>query len=96
MIDWVNLAMNAVWIAGCVVGLAILSINQWEARSTGTRLRDALKRPITQTMLFLAAILFSLGMLGTSTLWYERIAWGVLAIAFGIQAWLVYKHARMH
>src|SRR5437867_8829285 len=94
MIDWVMLAMNALWMAGCILALAVFSINQWEARTNATRVRDGLKRPATRTSLLFAAILFSLGMLGTAAAWYEQIAWGVVAMALGIQVWLVRK--RVH
>jgi hypothetical protein len=96
MIDWVRLAPNALWIMGCILGLAILSVNQWEARINAVRVRDRLKRPSASTALLCAAILFSLGMLGTAAAWYEQIAWGALAIAFGIQVWLVRKRTRIH
>jgi hypothetical protein len=98
MIDWVKLAMNALWITGCILGLAVLSVNQWQARtrSNAVRLRDGLQRPATVIALLCAAILFSLGMLGTAAAWYEQIAWGVVAIALGIQIWHVRKRTRTH
>ena len=103
MIDWVKLAMNALWIMGCILGLAVLSVNQWEARTNArtnahtnaARVRDGLKRPAVQYALLCAAILFSLGMLGTAAAWYEQIAWGVLVMAFGIQVWRVRKRTRI-
>ena len=95
MIDWLSLALNAVWIAGCMLALAILSISQWQTRrasvSTPLRLRDVLARPRAQIALLGAAILFGLGMLGTSSAWYEQIAWGALVIAFLVQAVLSYR-----
>ena len=95
MIDWLSLALNAVWIAGCMLALAVLSISQWHTRrasaSTPLRLRDALARPRAQIALLGAAILFGLGMLGTSSAWYEQIAWGALVIAFLVQAILTYR-----
>ena len=96
MIDWALLAMNALWIAGCILGLAVLSVNQWQARINATRMRDGLQRPAMRTMLLCAAILFSLGMLGTAAVWYEQIAWGVLVLAFGIQVWRVRKRTSPH
>ncbi|MCL5275020.1 MAG: hypothetical protein M1434_09810 [Chloroflexi bacterium] len=94
MIDWFGLAANAVWIAGCMLALAALSIGQWRARNEAARLRDVLARPMTQVALFIATVLFCLGMLATSSTWLERIAWGALAIAFSVQGLLAYRRAR--
>ncbi len=94
MIDWLGLAANAVWIAGCILALAVLSIGQWRARNEAARLRDVLARPMSQVMLYIAVTLFCLGMLATSSTWLERIAWGVVAIAFAVQGLLAYRRAR--
>ena len=97
MIDWLSLALNAIWIAGCMLALAVLSISQWQTRrasasaSPPLRLRDVLARPRAQIALLGAAILFGLGMLGTSSAWYEQIAWGALVIAFLVQTILAYR-----
>ena len=95
MIDWLSLALHALWIAGCMLALAVLSISQWQARdaSIPLRVRDVLARPGAQIALLGAAILFGLGMLGTSSTWYERVAWGALAIAFAVQGLLAYRRA---
>ena len=93
MIDWLGLAVNAVWIAGLMLALVVLSVSQWQARNETTRLRDVLARPMTQVALYIATTLFCLGMLATSTSWLERLAWGALAIAFLVQGLLAYRRA---
>ena len=94
MLNWVDLLAHAVWVAGCMLALAILGISQWKARVSGVRLRDELKQPTARIMLLAAAILFSLGMLSTAATWFERISWGVLVVVLGSQAWLVYRRWR--
>jgi hypothetical protein len=86
LIDWPELALNALWIAGAVVALAVVSIGQWEARMQEVRLRTWLGRPAAQRALTLAAVLFCLGMLGTSGSVLERVLWGALAAVFTLQA----------
>jgi uncharacterized membrane protein YidH (DUF202 family) len=80
MIDWLDLAFNALWIAGCALALAVLSIANWQARERGIRLRDQLTQ--SRAALAIAATLFSAGMCGTSQALWERIAWAVLILAF--------------
>ena len=93
MIDWPSLAWNALWVAACMLALSVLAIQQWEARVTGTRLRDGLKRRGPSTVLSVAAVLFCAGMLGTSSGLIERIAWGALGLLFGVQGWLAIRRS---
>ena len=84
MIDWLNLFFSAVWLGGCALALATLSIANFEAREKGARLRDRLKQPRVLAVLAVAAILFGAGMFGTSQSLFERIAWVVLTLAVAI------------
>jgi hypothetical protein len=81
MIDWLNLIFNALWLAGCALALATLSIANWDARERGLRLRDRLKQPRVQAALTIAAVLFGAGMAATSQTLLERIAWAALTVA---------------
>ncbi len=83
---------NALWIAGAVLALAVVSITQWQARVEGLRLRVCLGRPAAQAALAVAAILFCVGMLGTSGSVLERVLWGMLAGAFAVSS--IVNHRR--
>jgi hypothetical protein len=85
MIDWLNLIYNALWLSGCALALATLSIANYDARQHGMRLRDRLKQPRLQAALAIAAVLFGAGMCATSQTLWERIAWAALTLAFVFQ-----------
>lgn len=90
MIDWLNLAANALWICALALALAVLSFASWEAKVGGERLRIVLSRPRWEFTLNLAGVLFCLGLAATSSKIWERALWLVLAglylfqIGFGI------------
>jgi len=92
MIDWQTLAWNTLWVAACMLALSVLAIQQWQARASGTHLRDGLQRRGPATALSIAAVLFCVGMLGTSSGLIERIAWGVLALLFAVQGLSLLRH----
>jgi hypothetical protein len=93
MIDWTSLAWNGLWVVACMLALSVVAIQQWEARASGTRLRDGLKRRGPATVLCMAAVFFCVGILGTSSTLIERIAWGVLGLLFGVQGWLALRYS---
>ena len=86
MIDWYNLAANALWIIGLAIALAVLSHASWQASQRHEKLRQQLAQPGYQIFLDLAAVLFCLGMAGTSRRIWEIILWAVLAVLFIAQA----------
>jgi hypothetical protein len=79
VIDWYNLAANALWIIALALALAVLSFASWEAKVSGERLRVALSRPRWEFTLNLAGALFCLGLAATSNRIWERALWLVLA-----------------
>ena len=89
MINWVNLAASALWIIGCALGLAAVSYADWEAAMSGERLRVRLRQPRIQIAIHLAGALFCLGLAATGRTWWERALWGLLVVAWAVQAWLV-------
>ena len=48
MIDWVNVALNALWILGLSIILAAFSYHQWLAGETASRLRELWSQPSWQ------------------------------------------------
>jgi hypothetical protein len=80
MIDWANLAANALWILGCAVALAALSYASWQASLSKDRMGAHLSRPSFQAALCFAGMLFSLGMAFTAQAGYAVAVWAILAI----------------
>jgi hypothetical protein len=85
MIDWFNVAGNGLWILGCAIGLAALSYASWEASLSGERFTARLRRPGIMAFLYLAGLLFSLGLAATSGRTLETILWLALGAGFGVQ-----------
>lgn len=84
MIDWKNLAANALWILGCAIALATMSYASWEASQYHEKMGARLKRPAYQACLNLAGLLFCLGLAATSGVLLQRAIWLVLAAAFAV------------
>ena len=86
MIDWFNLAANALWIIGMAIGLAVVSHASWQASLHHEKLRARLAQTGYQIFIDLAAVLFCLGMAATSRRVWEIILWSGLAVLFFAQA----------
>jgi presenilin-like A22 family membrane protease len=85
MIDWIDLASNALWILGLAVALATLSFASWQASLYHEKLRARLRQPAIQIPLNLAGVLFCAGLAATSGRFFEIVLWIVLGIAFAVQ-----------
>jgi len=85
VIDWYDLAANAIWITGCALALAAVSYAHWEASMRGERLRVSLRRPWMQIATHLAGALFCLGLAVTSRSVIELIIWLILVVLFCIR-----------
>jgi len=85
MIDWFNLAANALWIIGLAIALAVVSHASWQAALYHEKLRSRLAQPGYQMFFDLAAVLFCLGMAATSRRVWEIILWSGLAVLFIVQ-----------
>ncbi len=79
MIDWFNLAVNALWVLGCAVVLAALSYASWEASRNQERMSARLKRPPLQAALALGGTLFFLGLAAVENDLLPRVFYIVLA-----------------
>jgi hypothetical protein len=82
MIDWANLAANALWILGCALALGTLSFASWEASLYKEKITARLRRPALQFALNLAGLLFCLGLAATETRIFVAILWLVLGFLF--------------
>jgi hypothetical protein len=86
MINWFNLAANALWIVGCALALAVLSYTGWDAALRRQPFRSNLDTLKKQVMLSLAGLLFCLGLAATSRRGWETGVWLILAGWFFLQA----------
>lgn len=82
MIDWFNLAANALWILSCTIALATLSHASWTASVRHEKLYKILSLPNYQTSINLAGILFCLGLAGTSQQLWQSLLWLILMVLF--------------
>jgi len=86
MIDWVNVAFNALWIGGLAVMLAAFSYHNSLAGETSRRLRDVLSQASWRLPFTLGMLLTRVGFgYGLSERWWKRTIWMVLAISYGFQ-----------
>ena len=93
MINWINLAGNALWILGLSLGLAALSYASWAASLQGVPLRKLLQQPAYQRLFSLAGALFCLGLAATAAATWETVIWALLALAFLLQLALTWRPA---
>jgi hypothetical protein len=86
VIDWRNVLINSLWIAGLAMALAILSYADWQASVRGGGLRRVM-RHVSQSPGFCAGLtLVCVGAgLGVSG-WVERLLWFLLAAGTGSRA----------
>lgn len=86
MINWFNLGANALWVIGCAVILATLSFASWETSLSRQKLAERLKQRSSLLTLNLGGLLICLGAALTRGEWWWIVLWGLLGLAFLIQA----------
>lgn len=91
MIDWGNVAANALWILGCAMALGTLSYASWEASVYKEKFWSRLKHRGFQISLNLAGVLFCAGLAATSGSLFQTIAWSILAGLFAVQVFLAWR-----
>jgi hypothetical protein len=89
MIDWLNLAFNALWIIACALALATLSYASWQASIAKEKTLTILKKPAYMATLNVAGLLFCAGLAGTSSATLEILLWSVLGVLFAVQVVLL-------
>ncbi|MFN2172233.1 MAG: hypothetical protein ACK2T4_13960 [Candidatus Promineifilaceae bacterium] len=80
MINWQSVIFNSLWIAGLAVLLAAFSYHYWEAAQHGRSLRIQFSRGAFVRLVWLAMLLVSIGLIGTSQQIWEMAIWGGVAI----------------
>jgi hypothetical protein len=93
MIDSWSVLANLFWILGLAFLLAVFSWAHWAAAEQEVRLRTVLRRPPVQRTIDLGLFLFCAGLAATSRRWWERVLWGLLAVAWVAQAWMAGRQA---
>ena len=82
LIDWKMVGFASLWIIGLAVILAVLGFVDYHAKASGARFRDELRKSSYQAWINVGLALFCLGLLGSSSTWWESVLWGLLAVAF--------------
>lgn len=91
MIDWHQVAFNALWIIGCAVVLAAFSQVNWLAHARGVRTRQLLGVLTFQLPFSIGFILITSGLLFLSHSWLERGLWAAFAVLFTWQSWRLWR-----
>lgn len=88
------LVANSLWIMGAALLLAAFSYHYYEAQRGAVSLRLQLQQPSFLTATWTAMTLVALGLLGTSTRWWEAAIWAILGLASAANAvvyWRAYR-----
>lgn len=85
MIDWFNLAANALWILGCALALGTISYASFQASLNNEKLRTRLGKPAMQASIDLAGALFCAGLAATSRPVWQMVLWALLGVLFLVQ-----------
>lgn len=88
MIDVWSVAANGLWIVGLSILLAAVSWATWTATAGGDGFRIVIMRPPIRLCIDVGFLLFCTGVATTARTWWERLLWGVLTAAWGVQIWI--------
>jgi uncharacterized membrane protein YtjA (UPF0391 family) len=80
MIDWLNVAANALWIIGCSILLAAFSYASWAASENKQRISISLRSKGVWRALHTGGILVFSGLAATSNSIVQAILWALLGI----------------
>jgi hypothetical protein len=95
MIDWVNVALNALWILGLSVILAAFSYHHWLAAETSRPLRQVLSQPSWTVPFSSGMALSCVGFgYGLGVRWWERAIWTALSLVFAFQLLTTLRQGR--
>lgn len=81
-----QLAFNALWILGCSLLLATVSLARAYINPPQHTWQHVLATPKFQTSICLGMLTICVGLLGLGDTWLDIGIWGGLAIAFAFQA----------
>ena len=87
MVPWWSVLLNTLWILGLALLLADLSFHSWLARQEGSSLRQQFNKLQFLKYFWLALVLITLGLAGTSNRLWERVLWLLLALVSLVRFW---------
>ncbi len=80
VIDWTSVLFNGFWIVGAAIILAAFSFHTWQAQFEKVRVREVLQRPSFEKPFWLGFALVGIGLVTTSSRWWESIIWGLFVV----------------
>jgi hypothetical protein len=86
LIDWRMIGFSSLWIVGLSIILSVLGFADYHAKMRKRRFREELRGVQYQRFINIGFVLFCLGLLGSSSTWWEKVLWGLLALSFTIFA----------
>ena len=92
MISAQSLFSNSLWVLGLAGVLATFSYMSWLRGVRGWSWKYTLNTPLFLAPLSLSLFVFSGGMMASGQVsimpvpWWQSVAWGVLALLFGVQS----------
>lgn len=93
VIEWTSILFNGFWIFGCAIILAAFSFHHWQAQLEKTRLREQLERPSFEKPFWIGFFFIGLGLVTTSSRWWETIIWGIFVVLSLFNFYKVYKQS---
>ena len=82
LIDWRMVGFSSLWILGLSIILTVLGFVDYHAKTRQRRFREELRGSGYQRFINIGLVLFCLGLLGSSSTWWEKILRGLLALSF--------------
>ena len=82
LIDWRMVGFSSLWILGLSIILTVLGFADYHAKTRKLRFREELRGVGYQRFIYIGLTLFCLGLLGSSSTWWEKVLWGFLALCF--------------
>jgi len=84
------IGFSSLWIVGLSIILSVLGFADYHAKMRKRRFREELRGVEYQRFINIGLALFCFGLLGSSSTWWEKLLWGLLALSFtffAAQSW---------
>ena len=94
MIDFGQVAANALWVLGLALLLAVWSYARYEAHREETRTREILSRLNYSLAINAGLLLFVAGMAATESRWWARGLWILVGVGFLVDSGMRISQAK--
>ena len=91
LVDWGNIAGNALWILGLGIALAAVSYTDWRASTVPIQRRVAFSAPSFLAPFNLGLTLFAAGFIYQNRQTWEAVLWAVLTCIFVISVFVNWR-----